>query len=119
MTYLRYGFLALFLAAAVTVALANRADVTLALWPDAVTGIVGTSFSVTLPIFIVVGLAFGIGLLFGLGFEWLRERGIRAEAARLRRQIEAASASVGESRSEGRARDDILALVDEPRRTGS
>ena len=112
MRYLRLGFLAVILIIAVTMALANRSDVTLKLWPDALTSILGTQIAVTLPLFIVIGLAFAIGLLIGLGLEWLRERGMRAEAAKLRRQIEAATRETRASDASGKPKDDILALVE-------
>ena len=51
MKYIRYALLALVLLLCVTLALANRAPVTLALWPDTVTAFLGFGYSVTLPLF--------------------------------------------------------------------
>jgi len=123
MTYLRYALLAIVLVLAVTVALANRAPVTLALWPDSVTSVLGFGYAVTLPLFVVVVGALGLGLLLGLIWEWLRERGIRAEAARTRRELEQLRARDGVAAAASPAptaapRDDILALVD-GRKTGT
>jgi uncharacterized integral membrane protein len=123
MTYLRYALLAIVLVLAVTVALANRAPVTLALWPDSVTSVLGFGYAVTLPLFVVVVGALGLGLLLGLIWEWLRERGIRAEAARTRRELEQLRARDGGAAAASPAptaapRDDILALVD-GRKTGT
>ncbi len=117
MSYIRYAFLAIVLLLAVTVSVANRAPVTLALWPDSVTAIIGAGFAVTLPLFIVVVGAVGLGLLIGLFWEWLRERGIRAEAAQLRREVtelkaRAGVATVNQNPATAPPRDDILALVD-------
>jgi uncharacterized integral membrane protein len=120
MSYLRYGLLAIVLALAVTVALANRAAVTLALWPDSVSAILGFGVSVTLPLFLVVGGAVGLGLLLGLLWEWLRERGMRAEAARLRREMAALRARNPGDRGPGvpgGTSDDILSLVDHRKTT--
>jgi uncharacterized integral membrane protein len=125
MTYLRYALLAVVLLLAVTVALANRAPVTLALWPDSVTAILGFGYAVTLPLFVVVVGAVGLGLLMGLVWEWLRERGIRAEAARTRRELDQLRAREGNAAPAAAAptanpaprpglapQDEILALVD-------
>jgi uncharacterized integral membrane protein len=122
MTYLRLALLAVMLVLAVTVALANRAPVTLALWPDSVTAILGFGYAVTLPLFVVLAGSVGLGLLMGFVWEWLRERGIRAEAARTRRELERlrARANLSAAAPAGRpgAQDDILALVD-GRKTGA
>ncbi|MCC6002659.1 MAG: DUF1049 domain-containing protein [Pararhodobacter sp.] len=88
MTVIRYVFLAIILVIAVTLALANNAPVTLAAWPDTISAFVGFNFTLTLPLFVVVGSAAVLGLLLGLVWEWLRERSYRAEAARLRREVE-------------------------------
>jgi len=117
MTYIRYAFLALVLVLAVTLALANRALVTLALWPDTVSAIVGGSYSLTLPLFVVVGGAVGLGIVLGLVWEWLRERGQRAEAARAKRELERMRASQGVPADAPAAkprRDDVLAILEEP-----
>lgn len=119
MVWLRYAFLAVLAVLAVTLALANRAPVTLALWPDAVTALVGSGYTITLPLFVVVMIAVAFGLLLGFAWEWLRERGIRAEAARARRELEQLRARETPSVSPAAApaaadpaRDEILALVD-------
>jgi uncharacterized membrane protein len=120
--YVRYALLAVLMALAVTVALANRAPVTLALWPDSVTAILGFGYAVTLPLFVVVVGAVGLGLLLGFVWEWLRERGIRAEAARARRELETLRAREAGNAPTAPARtaqqDEILALVD-GRKTGA
>lgn len=117
MRYIRYAFLVLILAAAVTVALANRAPVTLALWPDTVSAFVGTGYSVTLPLFVVIGLAVGLGLVLGLVWEWLREHAIRAEAARTRRELDRLRAAQGvapDAPAIRPERDEVLAILEEP-----
>lgn len=124
MRVVRYTLLAVVLLAAVTVALANRAPVTLALWPDAVTAILGFGLAITLPLFVVVVGAVGLGLVLGLIWEWLRERGVRAETARLRREVEdlrRAAPTVSapaQPPSADPAGDEILALVDRRRSAG-
>lgn len=117
MTYIRYAFLALVLVLAVTMALANRSLVTLALWPDTVTAILGFGYSLTLPLFVVVGGAVGLGLLIGLVWEWLRERGQRAEAARARRELDRIRAAQGvpaDAPSIKPKRDEVFAILEDP-----
>jgi len=117
MTYLRYAFLAIILVIALTLALANRALVTLALWPETVAAFVGTSFTLTLPLFVVIGGAVGLGLVLGLIWEWLRERGYRVEAARCRRELEKLRAAQGvpaDAPSVKPRRDEVLAILEEP-----
>lgn len=119
MRYLRYAFLAVVLVIALTLALANRGLVTLSLWPDTVSAIVGGGYSVTLPLFLVVGGAVGLGLVLGLVWEWLRERGYRSEAARSRRELEQLRAAQGSTSTNApvsaRPRgDDVLAILEEP-----
>jgi hypothetical protein len=117
MTYLRYALLGLALAFAVMVAIANRGMVTLALLPETLAGFVGSNLAVTLPLFIVVGGAVGLGLVLGLVWEWWRERAIRREAALARRELEAVHRAERASPVPAvrRPRDDILEIVDEPR----
>lgn len=117
MTYLRYAFLAIILIIALTLALANRAPVTLALWPETVANFVGARYTVTLPLFLVVLGAGGFGLVVGLIWEWLRERGYRAEAARARREAEALRAAQGvpaHAPAVQPRRDEVLAILEEP-----
>lgn len=116
MKYLRYALLAVVLILCVTVALANRAPVSLSLWPDTVSAFTGFGFAITLPLFAIVGLAAGLGLVFGLVWEWLRERSLRAEARRNRRELDRmrADQNVTPAAASGNApRDRVLAILDE------
>ena len=117
MKYLRYAFLALVLALCVTVALANRDPVTLALWPDTVTAFVGFGYSLTLPLFVIVGLAVGLGLVLGLIWEWLRERGQRVEGKKAQKElarVTAGSAPATPANTTNTApRDQVLAILDD------
>ena len=53
---------------------------------------IGFNFGFGLPLFILLGLAIGLGLMLGFIWEWLREHSYRAEAARLRRKVDALEA---------------------------
>ncbi len=117
MTYLRYAFLAIILMIALMLALANRALVTLSLWPGTVSSLVGADYTVTLPLFVVIGAATGLGLVMGLVWEWLRERGYRAEAARAKRELDKLRAAQGvptDAAAVKPRRDEVLAILDEP-----
>ncbi len=119
MIYLRYALLVIALLFAVMVALANSGSVTLALWPDTVASFVGREAQITLPLFVVVGGAIGLGLVLGLIWEWLRERAIRREAAQSRRELEAIRSAERSTPVPAvrRPRDEILEIVDEPKST--
>lgn len=117
MKYLRYVLVAIVLLLCVTIALANRAPVTLALWPDTVTAFLGFGYSVTLPLFAVVGGAAGLGLVLGLVWEWLREHSLRKDAARTRRELDrvrSGQSSMATDETKARPRDQVLAILDEP-----
>lgn len=113
MRYLRYLFLAVLGAALIVVALANRQMVELHLLPTELSGFLGFSWSLGLPLFIVIFASIVVGILVGFVWEWLREYRIRSEAAaskrerdKLKREVETLK---GPAPEKG---DDILALLD-------
>ena len=114
MMYIRYAFLALMVAAFVTVALANRDMTTLALLPDTMAALFGFNMSITLPLFIVIGLSVVLGLLLGFVWEWLRERSYRADAVRARSECDALRNELGRVRKAApeTQKDDVLAIVE-------
>lgn len=114
MRYLRYAFLACLGLALITVALANRESVTLALLPRELAELTGYSFSVTLPLFLVIFAGIIAGVLIGFVWEWLREmkyRGAvtteRREKEKLKREVARLKDTTGDS-----PKDDVLALLD-------
>lgn len=119
MKYLRYALLAVVLILSVTVALANRAPVSLSLWPDTVSAFTGFGVAVTLPLFAIVGLSVALGLVLGLVWEWLRERGQRVDAKRNRRELDRLRADQNAAPAAPAAptgnvpRDRVLAILDE------
>ena len=114
MSYLRYGFAAIVALLFVTIALANRSIVTVKLLPDTLASLTGIDMSVSLPLFVLLGIAIAIGLLLGFVWEWFREHGYRAEAARLRREHESMRAELKrvETAAPQARKDDVLALVE-------
>jgi putative membrane protein len=113
MRYLRYAFLAVLAICLVTVALANRAPVTLRLMSDQLSGVAGISPTITLPLFLVIFGGIIAGILIGFVWEWFREHKHRAEAAFLRRQRQRLEKEVVQLRGTSTAPgDDVLALLD-------
>lgn len=116
MRYIRIVFLAALAAVLITVALANRATVTLHLLPEELTGFLGWSWSVTLPLFIVIFLGIVAGILIGFFWEWLREHRQRAEAAQNRREKDRLSREVAALKGPDSAKgDDVLAILEQAR----
>ena len=114
MAYLRYAFAALVAAVFIIIALANRSMVEVKLFPDALAALFGFNLSANLPLFLLLGLAIGAGLLLGFVWEWFREHGIRSEAARLRRERDAMRSELKrvEKIAPQARKDDVLALVE-------
>lgn len=114
MAYLRYALAALLAAVFIIIALANRSMVEVKLLPDTLASLFGFNLGATLPLFLILGLAIGAGLLLGFVWEWVREYSIRAEAARLRRERDAMRSELTrvEKIAPQTRKDDVLALVD-------
>lgn len=114
MRYLRYAFLAILAVALITVALANRESVTLNLLPQELAGFLGWSWSLTLPLFVVIFAGVIAGVLIGFVWEWFREHKIRAEGARNRKERDQLAREVKTLREpKKRTGDDVLALIDD------
>lgn len=113
MRYVRYFCIAIFAVALISVALANRDLVTLELLPKEVAGWFVVNPQVELPLFIVILGSIVAGLLVGFIWEWIREYGQRAEAARQAREMrrmEREIARLTDEKHEGK--DDVVALLD-------
>jgi lipopolysaccharide assembly protein A len=109
----RYGLIALLGLALLTVALANRAPVSVRLLPDDMAAFLGLSMSAELPLFLIIFAGIVAGLMIGFVWEWLREAKHRTtasaksrEVARLEREL----AVLRDVRAD--PQDDILALLD-------
>ncbi|GGO28812.1 phosphoribosylanthranilate isomerase [Gemmobacter aquaticus] len=111
--YLRYALLAVTALCLLTLAIANRAPVTLRALPDDIAAVVGMNWQINLPLFAVIFGGIAVGLLIGFVWEWLREHRYRseagtkaAEARRLQRELAAMRDAKGE------VQDDVLAILD-------
>ncbi|MDB6177969.1 LapA family protein [Paracoccus sp. Z330] len=116
MRFIRLLFLALLAILLVAVALANRDVVTLSAFPANFGQYLGGDWSISLPLFLVIFVAFALGMLAGLVWEYLREAHIRREARQRSAQIARLEGEVGHLRDRHAApRDEVVAILDTPR----
>jgi len=113
MRYIRLAFLALLALVLLTLALANRGDVTLSLLPPDLAELTGLQASLTVPVFAVIFGGIAFGLVLGFVWEWLREHRYRSAAARSTREAGKLKREVERLRETPKHRDDVLALLDE------
>lgn len=117
--YLKYLFLFALGLCLLTLALANRGTVRLGLLPEELGTFLGWSLSVEMPLFLVVFLGILLGLMIGFVWEWLREHKHRAEASRAKQKASKLEREVVKLRAEkGNPEEEILALLEEPRKAG-
>lgn len=114
MRYVRYGFLGVLAVVLIAVALANRDAVVLHLLPAELSGALGFSWQVNLPLFVVIFAAIIAGIVIGFFWEWLREYKFRAKGKRAEKAAVSLSREV-KSLKEKHAGpgDDVLALIDD------
>lgn len=113
MRYIRYAFLIMLAVALITVAMANRAAVTLHLLPEELAGFSPLLNTLELPLFVIIFGGIVAGLLIGFVWEWFREHKGRAEGARARRDVKKLEREV--TRLKGNTvdeKDEILALLE-------
>ena len=110
---LKQIILGIILIAIVMVALANREMTTVQLIPEPLVPLFGgTNYSVTLPLFVSLLAAIGVGLLVGYLFEWIRERKHRRAVVQRERQVSRLESEVEKLRRKtGEGEDDVLALL--------
>jgi putative membrane protein len=113
MRYLRYFVLGFIAVGLVIVALANRDNVILNLIPELLGDLIGFNVQVRVPLFIVIFLGVGAGLLIGFVWEWLREMKHRNAAKSEHRQVVRLEREVTKLKTETvKEQDDILAILD-------
>lgn len=117
MRYLRYLFLACLALGLLTVALANRGPVMLRLLPDDMGSVLGLTWTIEMPLFLVIFGGIVAGLLIGFVWEWFREHKHRASAAEKGRALAVLEREVTKLRATtDKPKDEILALLDAPGR---
>ena len=112
--YLRLILLVLLGLSLLTVALANRAPVTVKLLPEDLAALTGLTWAVELPLFLVIFGGIIAGVLIGFVWEWFREHGHRATASQKSREVarlERELAVLKDSTSIP-PKDEVLALLD-------
>jgi putative membrane protein len=114
MKTLRYAFWAIVGLCLILIGLANRDVVTVRAMPTALADLLGLSPDIALPLFVVIFLGVGAGLLIGFLCEWVREHRMRAHARVKTREAEALRSEVAQLRGAAAAAkgDDVLALLD-------
>ena len=116
MRFLRLLFIAALAIILIAVALANRDIVTLSAFPANFGQYLGGRWSVDLPLFLVIFLAFAVGMLAGLMWEWLRESPFRREARLHADRATRLENEVGRLRQRHAApEDEVLAILDRPK----
>ena len=114
MRYIRYGFMAILGVALVAVAFGNRDNVVLRLLPDELSGVGGFSWTIELPLFIVVFGSIICGLIIGFIWEWIREAGLRSQAARHKSEATQLKREVRKLKTEpAEPQDEVLALLED------
>jgi uncharacterized integral membrane protein len=98
-----------------TLALANRASVSVRLLPEDLGGLTGLTHAWEVPLFLIILGSVALGVLIGFVWEWFREMRIRGDAksksrevARLERELAAVKGAQG-------PQDDVLALLENAR----
>ncbi len=110
--FLKYVVLVLLAAGIVVLSLANRGPMSLQLLPEDLAAFVGYNQTIELPVFLVILIGVGVGLLIGFIWEWLREYRHRADAARARAEAKQLRARIARDGAPQREGDDVLSLLD-------
>lgn len=117
--FLKYLGLALLAAAIVTVAVANRAPVTLYALPPDMGLFLGMDLAVNLPLFLVIFGGIAVGLLIGFFWEWARESKHRSAAGLRSREVARLEGELARLRAaKAGPEDEVLALLEPPRKAG-
>ena len=113
MKTLRYAFWGLVALCLIIVGLANRGAVTVRAMPESIANLLGLMPDVSLPLFIVLFIGFGAGLMVGFVWEWLREHKFRAEARAKGREVVQLKQQLSTIRdADGDGKDDVLQLIE-------
>lgn len=115
MKTIRYAFWAIVGLCLILIGLANRDLVTVRAMPQALADLLGINPDIDLPLFVVIFLGVGAGLVIGFLWEWVREYRIRAEARGKAREVESLKREVDKLKGAAAGAkddDDVLALLE-------
>jgi hypothetical protein len=116
MRYIRYSSIAIFALALILIALANREMVPIRLVPEELAGFTALTPGQEVPLFVVIFGGILAGLILGFIWEWIREAGERAAAARQARETQRLRAEIKRLKAEKHeGSDEIIALLDASR----
>ena len=112
--YLRLILLGLLGLSLLTVALANRAAITVRLLPDDLAALTGLCWAMDLPLFLVIFGGIIAGVLIGFVWEWFREHGHRATASQKSREVAKLERELAvlKDATSVPPKDDVLALLE-------
>ncbi|RKF16468.1 DUF1049 domain-containing protein [Roseovarius spongiae] len=114
MRYIRYACIAIFAVALILIALANREFVTVEVLPGEIARLAAMTPAYEVPLFVVMFGGVLAGLVLGFIWEWIREAGERAAAAKQAREIQRLRAEVKRLRGEKhKGKDEVLAILEE------
>ncbi|MEJ8561208.1 LapA family protein [Yoonia sp. GPGPB17] len=115
MKTIRYAFWAVIGLCLILIGLANRDMVTVRAMPEALGDLLGLSPDMQLPLFVVIFISVGAGLMIGFLWEWVREHRIRSDARGKAREVETLRREVDQLRGAAagaKSEDDVLALLE-------
>jgi uncharacterized membrane protein (DUF106 family) len=115
MKTIRYAFWAVIGLCLILIGLANRDFVTVRAMPEALGDLLGISPDIQLPLFVVIFIGVGVGLMIGFLWEWVREHRMRADARGKAREVEALKRENDQLRGAAvtaKGEDDVLALLE-------
>ena len=115
MKTIRYSFWAIVGLCLILIGLANRDFVTVRAMPEALGELLALSPDIQLPLFVVIFISVGAGLMIGFLWEWVREHRIRALARGKAREVESLRREVDQLRGAAagaKSDDDVLALLE-------
>lgn len=115
MKTIRYAFWAIVGLCLILIGLANRGLVTVRAMPEALADFLGLSPDIQLPLFIVIFIGVGAGLMIGFLWEWVREHRMRAVARGTAREVDTLRREVQKLRGAAagaKDEDDVLALLE-------
>ena len=115
MKTIRYSFWAIVGLCLILIGLANRDVVTVRAMPEALGDLLGLSPDIQLPLFVVIFIGVGVGLMIGFLWEWVREHRIRADARGKAREVESLRREVEQLRGAAagaKSDDDVLAILE-------
>lgn len=114
--YLRYLVLAVIAILLIVMALANREAVVINAFPSDLAALLGLTWQIQVPLFLVIFGGIVGGILIGFVWEWAREHKHRVVAKGATKQVSRLERELALMRdAHSVPQDDILAILDKPK----